>query len=97
MNRRRFLTGIAGMLAAGQAAAILPASSIMRVKAIVLPDTYRIVNGGLYGSILLHDCELNLFVRNDSRDQLTVRINDRRVLVPANSTVLLKPDLFRNN
>ena len=37
MNRRSFLQGIAGILAAGVAPSILPASSIMRVKAIVLP------------------------------------------------------------
>jgi hypothetical protein len=37
MNRRHFLTGLAGILASGVAPAVLPAGSIMRVKSILLP------------------------------------------------------------
>lgn len=45
MNRRHFLTGLAGILASGVAPAVLPAGSIMRVKAVLVPgedfDPYR--------------------------------------------------------
>jgi hypothetical protein len=37
MNRRHFLTGLAGILASGVAPAVLPAGSIMRVKPVLLP------------------------------------------------------------
>lgn len=37
MNRRNFLTGLAGILASGVAPAVLPAGSIMRVKSVLLP------------------------------------------------------------
>lgn len=37
MNRRRFLTGLAGILASGVAPAVVPAGSIMRIKPVLVP------------------------------------------------------------
>ena len=38
MNRRRFITGMAGILAAGYSASILPSGVIMPVRKVWVPD-----------------------------------------------------------
>ena len=42
MDRRRFLTGLAGILAAGAAPAVVRAGSLMRVRPIILPQYYDV-------------------------------------------------------
>ena len=43
MNRRRFLTGMAGILAAGYAPAVLPSGIIMPVKRLWIPSGMEIM------------------------------------------------------
>jgi hypothetical protein len=46
MNRRGFLTGMAGILAAGYSASVLPSGVIMPVKALLVPK-YEVNPSGM--------------------------------------------------
>ena len=43
MNRRRFLTGMAGILAAGYSASVLPSGVIMPIRKLWVPDNEWVV------------------------------------------------------
>ncbi len=45
MNRRSFLTGLAGILAATQAPALVSAGNIMRIKPVLLLDDFQLPRG----------------------------------------------------
>ena len=42
MNRRNFITGMAGILAAGYSASVLPSGVIMPVRKLWVPDTITV-------------------------------------------------------
>lgn len=68
MNRRSFLTGLAGILAAGAAPSIVSAGNIMRIKPILLPPDYTDVMPSareIVDSITLHVGENHGFKPGD--------------------------------
>ena len=70
MNRRRFLTGMAGMLAAGVAPAVLPSGIIMPVKKLLVPSGMQIMHhyDGLRScvTVVFHKWDMEFFYDNET-------------------------------
>ena len=83
MNRRRFLTGMAGILAAGYSASVLPSGVIMPIRKLWVPDIDRTVT--VAASAIWNYDEI-LFTKMSMKDGVVlldgVRFIERSPLAP---------------
>ncbi len=110
MNRRSFLTGLAGILAATQAPALVSAGNIMRIKPVLLLDdfqletielprgTFRVDGNADWQEIMARIRDgLPLDARTYRPDRTIVIDGRGSILNGSNATIVFKPTFKGQN